>query len=381
MNVNIIKLKIEGDVLEQSIYIKKNEKFNIKNFKNKINEEEEFTILYEWDIDKLDFDYKDYKLVLIGLESEQLEEHEIFIHPLPINDEQEFYGDLYVILLKNNNYENLSVESYEELNNKIYFKLDGNSSDLEDTEDYSNDEFDSSNDLDEDNFMSDYGDDFNDDEDDYVSESDSLVDEDEKKNKKKKKKIIKTVEHKDILTIENTNNQNKKELRNKILEILKSIFENIDSKLEIYINDLEREIYNYSIEKCIEKNVVPTWNQIFINLYVNKARSLYSNISPNNYINNKRLKSRLEKYEFTPKDLVNMTHQELFPEHWKELIDEKSNRDKALYETKKEAMTDQFRCRKCNSRETCYYEMQTRSADEPMTIFITCLNCGNRWKN
>ena len=100
------------------------------------------------------------------------------------------------------------------------------------------------------------------------------------------------------------------------------------NKLELYLEDLEREIYNYSIQKCIEKNVVPTWNQIFINLYVNKARSLYSNLSPNNYINNKRLKSRLENYEFTPKDLVNMTHQELFPEHWKELIDEKSNRDK-----------------------------------------------------
>ena len=76
-----------------------------------------------------------------------------------------------------------------------------------------------------------------------------------------------------------------------------------------------------------------------------------------------------------------MTVQETFPEHWKHLIDEKYRKNKVLYETKKEAMTDQFKCRKCGSRETCYYEMQTRSADEPMTIFITCLNCGNRWKN
>ena len=381
MNVNIIKLKIEGDVLEESIYTKKNEKFNITNFKNKINEEETYSVLHEWDIDSLDFNYKDYKLLLVGSESEQLEEHEIFIHPLPINGEYEFYGDLYVILLKNNSYVNLSVENYEEINNKIYFKLDGNYSELDEEEEYSDEELESNNDIDDDNFMSDYGDDINDDEEDYLSESESQIDEDEKKIKKKKKKIIKVVEHKDILTVETSNNENKKELRNKILNILKSIFELKDTKLENYLDNLEREIYNYCIEKCIEKNVVPTWNQIFTNLYINKARSLYSNLSPDNYINNKRLKSRLQKYEFSPKDLVNMTHQELFPEHWKELIDEKSNRDKALYETKKEAMTDQFKCRKCGSRETCYYEMQTRSADEPMTIFITCLNCGNRWKN
>ena len=43
-------------------------------------------------------------------------------------------------------------------------------------------------------------------------------------------------------------------------------------------------------------------------------------------------------------------------------------------------MTDAFKCRKCGSRSTSYYEVQTRSADEPMTQFITCLNCGNRWK-
>ena len=37
-------------------------------------------------------------------------------------------------------------------------------------------------------------------------------------------------------------------------------------------------------------------------------------------------------------------------------------------------------CRKCGQRECTFYEMQTRSADEPMTIFVTCLSCGNRWK-
>lgn len=39
-----------------------------------------------------------------------------------------------------------------------------------------------------------------------------------------------------------------------------------------------------------------------------------------------------------------------------------------------------FQCKKCGSRKTTYYSLQTRSADEPMTNFITCINCKNRWK-
>ena len=44
------------------------------------------------------------------------------------------------------------------------------------------------------------------------------------------------------------------------------------------------------------------------------------------------------------------------------------------------ATTDQFQCGKCRQRKCTYYQMQTRSADEPMTTFVTCVNCNNRWK-
>ena len=55
-------------------------------------------------------------------------------------------------------------------------------------------------------------------------------------------------------------------------------------------------------------------------------------------------------------------------------------RDKLLFEMKPESMTDVFKCHKCKKRECSYYEVQTRSADEPMTVFVTCLNCKNRWR-
>lgn len=47
---------------------------------------------------------------------------------------------------------------------------------------------------------------------------------------------------------------------------------------------------------------------------------------------------------------------------------------------KMEASTDQFLCGKCKNRKCTYYQMQTRSADEPMTTFVTCTVCNNRWK-
>ncbi|KAL3082439.1 hypothetical protein niasHT_038505 [Heterodera trifolii] len=42
--------------------------------------------------------------------------------------------------------------------------------------------------------------------------------------------------------------------------------------------------------------------------------------------------------------------------------------------------TDMFKCHKCGSKCCTYSQMQTRSADEPMTTFVFCRSCGNRWK-
>ncbi|KAF4349746.1 transcription elongation factor TFIIS [Cannabis sativa] len=58
--------------------------------------------------------------------------------------------------------------------------------------------------------------------------------------------------------------------------------------------------------------------------------------------------------------------------------------EKALFDCERglqrEATTDQFKCGRCGKRKTTYYQMQTRSADEPMTTYVTCVNCNNRWK-
>ena len=144
---------------------------------------------------------------------------------------------------------------------------------------------------------------------------------------------------------------------------------------------VEKGIYNYSIKISENRNVIKRWdNPKFKKIYVDKVISMYINLNPKSYIGNERLLKRLKDKEFEPIDLAFMDTQTTFPENWKELIDEKSKRDRILYEVRTEQATDIYKCGRCKKRMCTYYELQTRSADEPTTIFVTCLNCGKRWK-
>ena len=144
---------------------------------------------------------------------------------------------------------------------------------------------------------------------------------------------------------------------------------------------IEQSVLSYTIKTANSRKMAKRWeNPAIRKIYVNKMRSLYSNIYGDGYIGNTGLIEKIRSGEFNIDNIATMSFQELYPEHWKKMMDEKYKRDKMLYEEKAEAMTDQFKCGRCKSRKCTYYELQTRSADEAMTTFITCLNCGNRWK-
>lgn len=144
---------------------------------------------------------------------------------------------------------------------------------------------------------------------------------------------------------------------------------------------VEKGIYNYVIKVSKEKNIRRLWeNALFTNLYKSKVLSVYSNLDANSYIQNNQLLKNIKDGSIEPEKVGSLSVYDVFPDNWKELLNIKSKRDKIKYELKPEAMTNLFKCRKCGSRETSYYEVQTRSADEPMTQFITCLSCSNRWR-
>lgn len=65
-----------------------------------------------------------------------------------------------------------------------------------------------------------------------------------------------------------------------------------------------------------------------------------------------------------------------------EKAEEKKQLDDLIFihevDTKQE--TEMLECPKCHGFKAKYYEKQTRSADEPMTVFASCMLCGFNWR-
>jgi len=157
--------------------------------------------------------------------------------------------------------------------------------------------------------------------------------------------------------------------------------ENVKSKFSVMLNNetfgdnLERGIYNNTLIMAEEKHIVKKWeNTYFALLYISKFRTIYQNLLC------KEVLDLILNNKFKPHELAFITHQEMLPEKWDPLIEDLKIKNKNKYTPKIEASTDNFTCYKCKSKECSYYQLQTRSADEPMTTFVTCINCGTRWK-
>ncbi len=166
--------------------------------------------------------------------------------------------------------------------------------------------------------------------------------------------------------------ENPEEFRENVRNKLLTMF---PSGKHTYASNLEKGIHNWALQEANVRKVIKKWdNPFFVQIYLDHLRSVYVNLK------NHKLVEQVESGEIKSHTIAFMTHQEMQPERWDEFIKAKVIRDKNKYEQQIEASTDTFTCRKCKSKRCSYYQLQTKSADESMTIFITCIECGNRWK-
>jgi len=345
-------------------------------------------------VHKLKLD-NNYNILYYGFKKGKIKNDHELLH----NEElasNNIYGD--ILVFKTNNNENLidlNTSVYEKIYNELFYStckiqdnlntnthiigsnkhVDGVSNGLEDEDDDDSDEDDDCSDdeietyLDSDSNISENDDGENIDLD-NIYEIDPVDNDDTNDNDIE-------LDNLDIAIENDINYDDINDIRKSNITIFNNVIKNMKlSKI------IETSILKYTSFICDERKIIKKWdNTNFKKIYFNKSRSLYSNIEGKSYINNTNLLQNIKKNKIELDNIAFMSYQELFPEHWKKFLDEKHKKETCMYEDKVEAMTDEFKCGRCKNRECSYYELQTRSADEGMTTFITCLKCGNRWKN
>jgi len=164
--------------------------------------------------------------------------------------------------------------------------------------------------------------------------------------------------------------------REKVINKIDSVIEDIDIS-----TSLEESIFNWTKNELIKRGeVIESSSDMFKKLYLNKSIQIYYNINPDSSIQNTSFLEKIKNGEIDLENIPKMTPQEIFPKHWEKLQEKQKATDEFLYLKKPEAATDEFKCSRCKERKCTYYELQTRSIDEPMTKFVRCLVCDHRWR-
>ncbi len=147
-----------------------------------------------------------------------------------------------------------------------------------------------------------------------------------------------------------------------------------------YATNIEKSVFNYTINHAKAVGTPPAWeNKNFKEMYKRKYISILHNL--NDSTNN--LKERILNGEVKTKTIAFLAPYEIHPSGPYAIAIE----DHKIADLKKELAGDKskeckgmFKCGRCKSDKTSYYQLQTRSADEPMTTFVTCFNCNKKWK-
>jgi transcription elongation factor S-II len=141
--------------------------------------------------------------------------------------------------------------------------------------------------------------------------------------------------------------------------------------------NLEKSILNHTCDRF------PEDERTFENLKFGEAYKLKFLEIRRNLQRNPELCERLKNKTIKTHTLIDMKPWQAVPDG----IYAKTREERIHKELRKEFLareaqnqTGFFRCGKCKSYKTSYYQLQTRSADEPMTTFVSCLNCNNNFK-
>lgn len=173
-----------------------------------------------------------------------------------------------------------------------------------------------------------------------------------------------------------------------------SIPELEDKSIEPFRNNMKRMICSPFLKHLpkgfTEQNVYEKVKGIELEMftklnksqYIQKGKAITSNISD---AKNEEFRINILNGTYTPEKLVSMDSSEMANKDLKkEILQITNNALDALRSDWDDKHAPAFeglhKCEKCGGSRTTSREIQMRCADEPMTIFIRCIDCGNEWK-
>lgn len=140
---------------------------------------------------------------------------------------------------------------------------------------------------------------------------------------------------------------------------------------------MEKSVYNWAVRRSKLQNDPPSWDSpTFKDRYKLRYSSIMFNIKESEEFKENLL---TEDVKSSMVGLMTSTGMQPSGKH-ATAIEEHEELEQKKLKAKNENFEGVFKCGKCKSKHTTYYQMQTRSADEPMTTFVTCLDCEKRWK-
>lgn len=177
-----------------------------------------------------------------------------------------------------------------------------------------------------------------------------------------------------LKTMIKSNDATRDKIREILHEALSKVTREADEDLVAVVNDSDPIRVAVTVESVLFEKWGPSNGAQKV-----KYRSLMFNLKDSN---NPDFRRKVLLGVVEPEQLINMSTAEMASEQRKQEYQKIT--EKALFECERggppKATTDQFKCGRCGQRKTTYYQMQTRSADEPMTTYVTCVVCNNRWK-
>lgn len=175
---------------------------------------------------------------------------------------------------------------------------------------------------------------------------------------------------------------NKEDIKDSLIQYAESVIDRAENQIMIdkILKNIEKSIrielsvFEFSLLYCINNDVE---YKFFKSIYEDKLLNIMENLNPDSKLKNKTLLTNVLSGVINPSHVAFLSPSQLFPEKWAHIVKKKEYRE---WRENNIAYSDAYKCSKCGERKSKISLAQTRGADEPMTIFVSCLVCYNTFK-